>query len=235
MTLDELRATLRVRQGDPDLSDVPETWITEGVRSTLLVYARRLGPTSITMIPGIINETDYTLDKDIVGILDAFWNTIGRLEPNPFSVETVLFQVQVGELAGLNLFETPSLLNIWYGKVAALKNRFGGKWEAIVPATGGDLGVRLMPAIKIDGDPIWLLVRKTVDNVAKVPEQHLETFIAGCLAEIFEIRANRAAPLVSVSFQGQSIQFGQKQLFETAERYRKKFDAGTLWPIGPSH
>ncbi len=229
-----MAASLRSRQGSPTERDVPEAWLQEGLSGALRRYSRRRGPTVLTTVVGHKDVAVYSVPKGAVMVLDAFWNlsSVGD-DSDLFSAESVLWETQAGQLAGLDLFENPSLLYGFYAKARALRERFAGVWEQAVAPTGGTLEVRLMPPVKTEGGTVYLVYRKSLADVQHVPENDIDPFLDAAMAEIYQIRGARASVVTQVSFGGANVTFGQK-FYDLAKEHRTRFEARVPEPFGPT-
>lgn len=234
-TLAEVLAAVRVRQGSPSTSDVPDSWLTEGVTGTLRDYALRRGHLRLHTIPGVQDQDLYDLPGVAVRVVDAFWNLAGEVDPNPFDAEQLLFTTQLDPGLGINLFENPSVLNIFYQKVNAFRNRFQGVWQEVIAPTGGTLQVRLMPPVKTTGSTVYVLFREAVADVNRLPAGELEVFLEGIMGAVYETRAARATVVESMSFGGASLQFGGKSFAELSKHHKKRFQLLAGEPAGPTH
>ena len=235
MTQSEALRALRLRQGGPDAADVPEAWLEEGLASALRLYARHRGRVAVAALDGVADEPVYAV-PGAVAVLEAHWNIqASPAEPDPFAADTLLFQPERDAGAGLSLWDSPSLLAIWYQKLRAARERFRGEWEAMPAPTGGGLEVRLMPPPTTTGDKVYVVYRAGVEDVNRVPERDIDALLDAAAAVVFESRATRAAVVESVSFGGASLKFGVDKLRDLAAAHRDRALARLAGPAGPVH
>lgn len=234
MNAAEALHTLRVRQGAPSEEDVPDAWLTDGLAAARRLYAAHSGPRRLLAFGGTQDVGAYEVPADdVAAVVDVFWNVAGRLEPDPFDAESVLFQTQVDVGAGLSLWESPSLLHIFFAKARALRERFRGVWEAAPAATGGKVEVHLAPPVATTGDKVYVLYRRAVPDVNRVPDGDLEAFLAAAMAHVYEVRAARLSVVTRVSHGGASMEFGGEAFARMAEGQRRRFLALAAAPSGP--
>lgn len=221
--------SLRTRQGEPSEADVSNQLIAEAVETALREFGRYKGPKRLFTTPAVLDEDLYDLPEEAVRVLEVFWPHGVTTEPNIFDVNSLLFHggaYGYGSVADpgtdINLFENPSMFNIFYEKWKALRERFQGEWQEVQAPTGAFLQVRVMPPPKTAGDVI-VLYRADVPDVDRIPKGDYETFMIAAMAEIFDIRATRCSLISSTSFGGQSFSFSPDKLAAKSKAYRKRF------------
>lgn len=221
--------SLRTRQGEPPEADVSNQMLAEAVETALREYSRYKGPKRLFSTPGVEDQDLYDLPEEAVRVVEAFWPHGVTSEPNIFDVDTLLFHggflghgAGAGPGTDINLFENPSILNIFYEKWKALRERFQGEWQEVQAPTGAFLQIRVMPPPRTTGDVV-VLYRADVPDVNRIPKGDLETFFLAAMAEIFDIRATRCSLVGSTSFGGQSFTFTPDKLATKSKEYRKRF------------
>lgn len=237
MKTDEVMASLRVRLGSVSESDVPEEQLAEAIAGALRRYSWYRGPTRIAQVNAAKDQAEIDLPAEVVRVHEVAWNLDTQVEPDPFDLETMLYQTNIDPAPDISLFDNPSLLHIWYSKFSSFKQRFRGEWEETIGPTGGQLRVRIMPPAAADSTKVYLYCRLKIDDVNKIPEGELETFFDAALWQVYETRVTSAAGLQSISFPGGggSMTFSTEDFKKMAESFEKRFKMRAGAAAGPVH
>jgi hypothetical protein len=215
----DFETRVRVRNGSPSVEDVPATAVTEAVNAALREYGKHRGPQKIAVMQTVVDQQEYALLPELVTVNDVIWGQDVDVRGDVFLQREVFSPFD--SLAGLDTFQSPSLLNIVYQQMEDFRKQFEGKWEVFDGPTGGALWLRLSPPPSTVQH--MAVIGKLASTLANVPERDAELLMDGCLWKLSEMRGAGASCIESASFGGGSLRFGTKNFVEAATKYGDRF------------
>lgn len=214
-------ARVRLRAGNPSVIDVVPAMLTEAVDAALREYGKYRGPQTMQMMRTVAERQDYLLDEAFARVEEIVWGDDVDVRGDIFLRSGAFSPFE--SLAGLDTFQSPSLLNIVYQQMEDFRVQFEGKWELYDAPTGNRMWMRISP-------PPWtaqnmLVIGRGLATIESVPEKDAELLMDACLWKLNEMRVESLGQvgLGSISFGGGSVNFGTQTVAESAKKYEDKF------------
>jgi len=229
VTQTDFETRVRVRAGSPPVEDVPAAAVTEAVNAALREYGKHRGPQKIVVMQTVVDQQEYALVPELVTVDDVIWGQDVDVRGDVFLQREVFSPFD--SLAGLDTFQSPSLLNIIYQQMEDYRKQFEGIWEQFDSPTGGALYIRLSPPpASVQKMAVF---GKLASTIANVPERDSEVLMYACLWKLNDIRAIGGSSIESASFGGGSLSFGTKNFVDAQKRYEERF-LEAIGASGPS-
>ena len=165
--------------------------------------------------------SDIIPGSAVLDVQDCFWDPIGMT----FDEDLYRTVPELGyqTLAGINVFENPSVVSLYRQKLEAFKANFGGDWEYY------DETLRLMPAPTQDGSTVGVIAT-CVKPLAEIPDMDEDNLLLWAEAQCHRIVAEKQSKLQSASMEGASISYNVQAQMDSAEskeeRFRKRLGGG---------
>lgn len=205
--------------------DIPDEVIDDAVTDALEEFAevRELNVFGSFATSG--NVQDYPFPTEADALTQVAYST-GLIIEDAFAGDPDLKSFFERELFnfgfGGNVFDNPSLGQIFFQKLHSFKTRFFADFEVLDRETGRI--VRLLSTPQSDGTAFWEGAKKRI--LTTVSEQDEKSFLKGVLWKVCEARAAKLAVVEQISESG-GISMKPATTFwvKKAEKFEKSFKA----------